>query len=76
MESLLEKHRITLVRGRGRLAGPTSVAVTGAGEGLLEAANVVLATGSAEWTPPGIEVDGRRVLTSREALASKTIPGS
>lgn len=76
VQSLFKKHQITLVRGRGRLAGPTSVAVTGPDEGLLEAANVLLATGSAEWTPPGIEVDGRRVLTSREALESKTIPGS
>lgn len=74
VQSLFKKHQITLVRGRGRLAGPTSVAVTGADEGLLEAANVVLATGSTEWTPPGIAVDGRRVLTSREALESKTMP--
>lgn len=76
VQSLFKKHQITLVRGRGRLAGPTSVAVTGEDEGLLEAANVVLATGSSEWTPPGIAVDGKRVLTSREALESKTIPGS
>lgn len=76
VQSLLKKHQITLVRGRGRLAGPASVAVTGPDEALLEAAHVVLATGSAEWTPPGVEVDGRRVLTSREALESKTIPES
>src|SRR5690606_23919228 len=71
-----KKNQITLVRGRGRLTGPTSVAVSGPDEGVLEAAHVVLATGSGEWTPPGVEVDGRRVLTSREALESKTIPGS
>ena len=76
VQSLFKKNQITLVRGRGRLTGPTSVAVSGPDEGVLEAAHVVLATGSGEWTPPGVEVDGRRVLTSREALESKTIPGS
>jgi dihydrolipoamide dehydrogenase len=74
VQSLFKKNQITWVRGRGRLAGPKSVAVTGPDEGLLEADDVMLATGSAEWVPPGVEVDGRRVLTSREALASTTIP--
>ncbi|MCL4685266.1 dihydrolipoyl dehydrogenase [Myxococcota bacterium] len=74
VQSLLKKNAITLVRGRGRLAGANAVAVTGADEGVLEAPHLVLATGSTEWTPPGIEVDGRRVLTSRQALESKTIP--
>jgi dihydrolipoamide dehydrogenase len=75
VQSLLEKHAITLVRGRGRLAGATSVAVTGPDEGVVEASSVLLATGSTEWVPPGVTVDGTRVLTSREALESKSMPG-
>ena len=75
VQSLFKKNQIALLRGRGRLAGPTSVAIEGPDAGLVEAANVVLATGSTEWTPPGVEVDGRRVLTSREALESRVIPG-
>lgn len=74
VQSLLKKHAIELVSGRGRLASSTSVAVTGATETLVEASNVLLATGSTEWVPPGIAVDGERVLTSREALVSKRIP--
>ena len=74
VQSLLKKNAITLVRGRGRLAGATTVEVTGADEGALEAPHIVLATGSTEWTPPGIEVDGERVLTSRQALESKLVP--
>ena len=74
VQSLLKKNAITLVHGRGRLIGPTSVAVTGQDEGVVEAANVLLATGSTEWVPPGVTVDGTRVLTSREALVSKTLP--
>jgi dihydrolipoamide dehydrogenase len=74
VQSLFKKHAITLVRGRGRLAGATSVAVTGADEGVVEASNILLATGSTEWVPPGVTIDGVRVLTSREALESKTMP--
>jgi len=72
--SLLKKNQIDWIRGRGRLAGPTSVQVSGPDEGLVEASHVILATGSCEWVPPGIEVDGQRVLTSREALESRRLP--
>jgi dihydrolipoamide dehydrogenase len=74
VQGLLTKNRIELVAGRGRVAGPNRVEVTGASERVLEAAELLLATGSAEWTPPGIAVDGERVLTSREALESKRVP--
>jgi dihydrolipoamide dehydrogenase len=72
--SLMKKNRIEVVKGRGRLAGPTSVAVRGEGERLVEASHVLLATGSTEWVPPGLEVDGERVMTSREALESRRVP--
>jgi dihydrolipoamide dehydrogenase len=74
VQSLFKKNQIVLRRGRGRLATPTSVAVTGEDEGVVEAAEILLATGSTEWVPPGIVVDGERVLTSREALVSKRVP--
>jgi dihydrolipoamide dehydrogenase len=74
VETLFRKNRITLVRGRGRLGGPDSVEVTGEKETVVEASHVLLATGSTEWVPPGASVDGARVLTSREALCSRTVP--
>jgi dihydrolipoamide dehydrogenase len=72
VESLYKKNKITWIRGRGRLAGPRAVDVEG-GE-RVEARQVLLATGSSEWVPPGVAVDGERVLTSREALASRRRP--
>jgi dihydrolipoamide dehydrogenase len=72
VESLFKKNKITWIRGRGRLAGPRAVDVEG-GE-RVEADQVLLATGSTEWVPPGVAVDGERVLTSREALASRRRP--
>jgi len=72
VEGLFKKNQITWIRGRGRLAGPGRVDVEGADP--VEADTVLLATGSREWVPPGVEVDGERVLTSREALASRVRP--
>jgi dihydrolipoamide dehydrogenase len=74
VQGLLKKNQIELIAGRGRLEGNGRVAVEGETSSLVEADRVMLATGSTEWTPPGIVVDGERVLTSKEALLSKRMP--
>jgi dihydrolipoamide dehydrogenase len=74
--ALMKKNQITVLHGRGRLVGPGKVAVSGAKPTEVECAQVLLATGSTERVFPGIEVDGKRVLTSREALESRTLPAS
>ena len=74
VQSLLKKNQITLVRGRGRLVGAGAIEVEGEDTGQIEADHLLLATGSAEWTPPGVELDDSVVVTSREALASKRCP--
>jgi len=74
VQSLLKKNRIELVRGRARLSGRTSLEVSGPDARSVEAAHILLATGSREWVPPDVAVDGKRVLTSREALESRTVP--
>ena len=72
--SLMKKNQIEVVHGRGRIAGPTSIEVAGEAPRVVEAAHLLVATGSGEWVPPGVEVDGERVLTSREALESRVVP--
>jgi dihydrolipoamide dehydrogenase len=72
--SLMKKNQITVIPGRGRLAGANAVEVSGEEDRVVQAAHIVLATGSSEWVPPGVVVDGARVLTSREALESRVIP--
>jgi len=50
---------------------------TGAGgTRTLETRNVVIATGGQARTIPGIEVDGKRVLTYREAIVLRELPAS
>jgi dihydrolipoamide dehydrogenase len=74
VQALFRKNRIEFVKGRGRLAGATSVEVSGESDRTVEASHLLLATGSREFVPPGLEVDGERLLTSREALESRRIP--
>ncbi|MEV5409247.1 dihydrolipoyl dehydrogenase [Thermopolyspora sp. NPDC052614] len=70
---LLKSKGITIVEGAGRLAGPNRVVVGGQ---TLEAKNVVLATGSAPKSLPGLEIDGERVITSEHALTLGRVPSS
>lgn len=75
--ALMKKNRIEVVSGRGRLASGGGVEVRSSdGESVIEAGRILLATGSTEFILPGLEVDGERVLTSREALESRQLPGS
>jgi dihydrolipoamide dehydrogenase len=77
VRSLMKKNKIEVVAGRGRLARGKQVIVTRDGaEDALEARNVILATGSTEFVFKDIAVDGKRVLTSREALESRERPES
>jgi dihydrolipoamide dehydrogenase len=77
IESLLAKHKIQRYKGMGRLAGPGRVEVTGADgtKTAIEAAKIILAVGSESVVLPGVEVDGRLVGTSTEALAFDAVPG-
>jgi len=76
VEFLLKKNKITVLRGNGVLTGPTSVRVSGGEAGEIEATadNLILATGSAPRALPGLEPDGRLVITSDEALTRADVP--
>ncbi|HZS15592.1 MAG TPA: dihydrolipoyl dehydrogenase [Candidatus Dormibacteraeota bacterium] len=74
VEFLLRKNRVDLVPGRGRLVAPGAVAVEGRDE--IEAAAVILATGSRPRSLPGLDLDGRHVISSDEALRLDHVPRS
>ena len=76
VSGLMKKNKIDVFMGRGRLAGGGRVQVEGDTPADLEGANVLVATGSTELVLPGVEVDGKRVLTSREALEARELPAS
>jgi dihydrolipoamide dehydrogenase len=76
--ALMRKNRVEVVEGEGRLKSPNAVEVT-LNEGdlrVLETRNVVVATGGQARTIPGIKVDGKRVLTYRQAIVLRELPAS
>jgi dihydrolipoamide dehydrogenase len=77
IEALLAKNKVTRYRGSGRLAGAGRVevmAVDGTAT-VVESQRIVLAVGSRSVVLPGVDVDGRFVGTSTEALAFDAVPG-
>jgi dihydrolipoamide dehydrogenase len=73
LTGLINHRGISVIEGEGRLVGPNTVAVNGQ---QYTGRKVVLASGSYSKTLPGLEVDGRRVLTSEHALTLDRVPQS
>ena len=78
VEYLLKKNKVPLLKGAGRLEAKNRVVIEASGQEAqqVEAERIVIATGSRERTLPGLEVDGKQVLTSYEALTEQAIPES
>jgi dihydrolipoamide dehydrogenase len=83
LKTLIDKNKVTWVAGRGRLDGPGKVRVSQAGEDgtpgaggdrVLNATDVILATGSRVKSLPGLEPDGTHVVTSDDILRMDTVP--
>jgi len=72
---LLESQGVRLLEGFGRLTGPnTVVAATPDGDVEVEADVILLATGSRPRVPDWAPIDGRRVLTTRDAYPPPELP--
>lgn len=71
---LFKKNKITRYTGHGRLDGPGKVVVEGQDTEIIEAKHVLIATGSASATLPGVTLDGDRIGTSTEALSYPEVP--
>ncbi len=78
VESLMKGNAVDVIEGEAQLISPTEVEVALAGGGTqrLEAQALILAAGARARTIPGVEVDGERILTYREALERRTLPAS
>ncbi len=83
--SLVKKNQVEFVRGHGVLERATTVRVALAGEDgtpgaggerLLDATDVILATGSRVKSLPGLVPDGTHIVTSDDVLRSDTLPKS
>ena len=75
---LLKKHKVTVIDGEGRLAGPDKLDVTKDGKKVasLTAKHIILATGARARALPGLEPDGKFVWSYMEALVPDVMPKS
>ena len=76
VEFLFKKHKIEWIKGAGKFTGPNriEVALNDGGTRAVQAKNTIIATGSDVATLPGIEIDGKRVVGSTEALSLPRVP--
>jgi dihydrolipoamide dehydrogenase len=78
VEFLLRKNKVDHISGTARLVKKGLVEVSREGKPVdeIQAKHVVIATGGSTRTLPGIEPDGKRIITSFQALIPKSVPKS
>jgi len=75
IEFLFKKNNVTYIRGKGVLFSNNDVVVyEGEKKTSYKTKNVVIATGSAPSSLPGIEIDEENIVSSTGALALKEVP--
>ena len=72
---LLRKNNVEHIEGTGRLVAPNRVSVEPQGA-VIEAKNVIIATGSRPRSIPSLPVDGKRIISSRESIVLTDLPSS
>jgi dihydrolipoamide dehydrogenase len=77
VQFLMKKNKVEVIKGTGVFESSTRIRVEG-GEAprTIEAGNVIIATGSFARSLPGVEIDGKRVITSDHALVLPEVPKS
>lgn len=68
---LMRKNGIEVIQGFGQLTDPHTLEVEGK---RVTAANIILATGARPALLPGVEADGRHLLTYRQAIVQEELP--
>lgn len=79
IEMLFKKNKIDWVKGTARLTGKQGVEVTlhdGSKQTVTAAKEIIVATGSAARSVPGIDVDHKQIIFSDEAIHLPYVPKS
>lgn len=78
VQFLMKKNKIDVVMGTGKLLAPGKLEVT-AGDGkkqVLEAKNIIIATGGRARQLPSLPIDGKKIIGYREAMVLPQQPKS
>jgi dihydrolipoyl dehydrogenase len=79
VQFLLKKNKVQHVQGHGTMKSASVVEVSdknGKVTDTIETKNIILATGARPRMFPGIDVDGKNIITSKEALIQQKVPKS
>ncbi|MBX3059238.1 MAG: dihydrolipoyl dehydrogenase [Anaerolineae bacterium] len=73
---LMKKNKIDTFEGSGQLTGANSLKVTlnSGGTTNLEAKNIIIATGARPRSLPGVQFDGKRIISYKEAILTDSPP--
>ena len=79
---LLDKNKIDHIQGTGKIVGAGKVEVAPAANApgveshIIEAKNIIVATGARPRSIPPLPIDGDKVITSRESIVMSDLPES
>ncbi|MEY2769153.1 MAG: hypothetical protein RL359_789 [Actinomycetota bacterium] len=73
LQGLVKSRNITFIEGHGKLVAKDAIEVNGV---RYTGKNILLATGSYARTLPGLDIDGKRVITSDQAMKMEYVPKS
>jgi dihydrolipoamide dehydrogenase len=77
IEFLFKKNKIEWIKGTATITGRGTVdVVDGERQSLTAGKEIIIATGSAPRSVPGVEIDRKRIITSDEAIGLREVPRS
>ncbi|CAI8359461.1 MAG: Dihydrolipoyl dehydrogenase [Opitutia bacterium UBA7350] len=74
IEHLMKANKIKVFHGLGKLSSSNQVRVCSKNETILQAKNIILATGSSVIELPFLPFDGKTIVSSNEAIAFTEVP--
>jgi dihydrolipoamide dehydrogenase len=78
IEYLFKKNKITVISGSGKITEKGKIEVTAADntKSVIEAKNIIIATGARANSLPFAPIDGKKIISYRQALVPETLPKS
>ncbi|CAG8497121.1 7564_t:CDS:10 [Diversispora eburnea] len=76
IEGLFKKNGVTYIKGHGKFVGTNQIEVDGldGNKSIVQAKNIIIATGSEPTPFNGLEVDEKQIVTSTGALSLEKVP--
>ncbi|PKP00068.1 MAG: dihydrolipoyl dehydrogenase [Bacteroidetes bacterium HGW-Bacteroidetes-8] len=78
IDFLFKKNKVSVLNGRGKILKPGKVEVTSEDGSVIvvEAKNIIIATGARANSLPFAPIDGNKIISYRQAMVPETLPKS